>query len=399
MRAERPVLLHHGVEMYEPDDPETRYAEDGRTQIRTLSRARQDRPAAQDWVHCLRVVEGEAAGRRLRVAEQPIDIGRRAPCTLVLPDPEVSGVHCSVRVPLGQTMLEVVDRQSTNGCFVDGRPVLQSARLRVGGLLQLGHHVLVHEHLPRAELEAAEAREADLARAAHYVKALLPPPMVQGPVRTDWFYQPSAQVGGDAFGHLVLDANHIAGYVIDVAGHGAGAALHTVAVMNTLRQRALPDTDFADPAHVLSRLNEAFAMDTHDGLCFTMWYGVYDIARRRLRYSAGGHHAACLAVPGEAALRQLHTPGLVVGALEGAPYRNAETEVPPESRLYLFSDGLFELVDTRGRQWTYADVLPFIAGSAPGEGEAARLAGQVRHAAGARTLDDDCSVVVVTFSS
>jgi hypothetical protein len=56
-------------------------------------------------------------------------------------------------------------------------------------------------------------------------------------------------------------------------------------------------------------------------------------------------------------------------------------------------------VDTRGRQWTYADVLPFIAGSAPGEGEAARLAGQVRHAAGARTLDDDCSVVVVTFSS
>jgi serine phosphatase RsbU (regulator of sigma subunit) len=170
-------------------------------------------------------------------------------------------------------------------------------------------------------------------------------------------------------------------------------------VMNTLRQRALPDTDFTDPAHVLSRLNAAFLMDEHDGLCFTMWYGVYDVRQRRLRFASGGHHAACLSVPGEPTLRQLHTPGLVVGALDGAAYRNADTEVPPDSRLYLFSDGLFELVDDRGRQWVYRDVLPFIAESAPGPGEAARLATRVRDAAGARTLDDDCSVVIVTFAS
>jgi serine phosphatase RsbU (regulator of sigma subunit) len=169
--------------------------------------------------------------------------------------------------------------------------------------------------------------------------------------------------------------------------------------MNTLRQRALPDTDFTDPAHVLSRLNAAFAMEAHDGLCFTMWYGVYDTGLRRLRYAAGGHHAACLVVPGEAELRQLHTPGLVVGAVADLPYRNAEVDVPPDSRLFLFSDGLFELVDAQGRQWGYRDVLPFIAASRAGPGEAERLATRVREAAGARTLDDDCSVVVVTFPS
>lgn len=381
------------------DEGDTLFGADGRTQIRTLSRPRGEASAAAEWLHSLRVVEGEASGRRLRVGASALTVGRRSPCELVLNDPEVSGRHCTVRVPLGQMTLEVVDLGSTNGTYVDGRPVVDAARVRVGGRLQLGSHVLVHECLPPAEMLAVEAAEADLARAAHYVQALLPPPIEAGPVRTDWFYRPSARVGGDAFGYVQLDGRNIAGYVVDVTGHGTGAALHTVTVMNTLRRRALPETDFLDPAEVLGSLNRAFDMEQHDGLCFTMWYGVYDAVDRRLRYASAGHHAACLRVPGESGVRPLRTPGLAVGAVPEATYRNAEVEVAPGSRLYIFSDGLFELVDRDGRQWGFGDLLPFIADSPSGPGEAERLVSAVRDTAGTRTFDDDCSLVIVTFLS
>jgi hypothetical protein len=47
----------------------------------------------------------------------------------------------------------------------------------------------------------------DLDRASQYVRALLPAPLVTGPVRTDWLLQPSAHLGGDAFGYEWLSAD------------------------------------------------------------------------------------------------------------------------------------------------------------------------------------------------
>ena len=70
--------------------------------------------------------------------------------------------------------------------------------------------------------------------------------------------------------------------------------MHSVTVMNVLRQRALPGVDFANPSEVLASLNTRFQMEHHNGLYFTMWYGVYRIDHRTLTYSSAGHHAAYL---------------------------------------------------------------------------------------------------------
>ena len=51
--------------------------------------------------------------------------------------------------------------------------------------------------------------------------------------------------------------------------------MHSVSVLNVLRQRALPVVDFTNPAEVLASLNSRFPTDEHNGLYFTMWYGVY----------------------------------------------------------------------------------------------------------------------------
>ena len=71
--------------------------------------------------------------------------------------------------------------------------------------------------------------------------------------------------------------------------------MHSVTVLNVLRQRALPNVDFRNPSEVLANLNDMFQMDSHNGLLFTMWYGVYRTDDRVLTYGSAGHHPAYLA--------------------------------------------------------------------------------------------------------
>jgi len=132
----------------------------------------------------------------------------------------------------------------------------------------------------------------ELAEAAQYVKTILPQPITEGVIRTDWRFVPSTSLGGDAFGYHWLDENHFAIYLIDVSGHGVGAALLSVSVMNVLRSQSLPNTDFKDPEQVLEPLNVAFPGEENNDMFFTIWYGVYKKGTRKLIYASGGHPPA-----------------------------------------------------------------------------------------------------------
>ena len=47
-----------------------------------------------------------------------------------------------------------------------------------------------------------------LASAAEYVVSLLPQPVKEGDILTDWRYVPSAELGGDSFGYHWIDEEH-----------------------------------------------------------------------------------------------------------------------------------------------------------------------------------------------
>ena len=68
---------------------------------------------------------------------------------------------------------------------------------------------------------------AELAEAADYVISLLPDPL-DGEVTTEWKFIPSTQLGGDSFGYHWLDDDNLAMYLLDVCGHGVGAALLSI---------------------------------------------------------------------------------------------------------------------------------------------------------------------------
>lgn len=354
-------------------------------------------PAFQDArVHYLEVVDGVDVGRHHIVPETGAVLGRVPPAQIVLPDSEVSRAHCRLSI-VGEDLL-VTDLGSTNGTFIDDMRILGAAKAPPGALLRVGRQTLKHESRSSREMALSEELDRDLEKANAYVQALLPPPSREGPVRCDWVYQPSARLGGDAFGYSELSEGVYIGYIVDVAGHGAGAAMHAVSILNVLSRRALPGADMREPSQVLSALNEMFGMDSSAGLCFTIWYGVYDARQRRLAYASAGHHPGYLRLPG-GQLKALGTRNPVIGVIDKKVFMAAETTAPAGSVLYLFSDGAFEIVTKEGAQWDLANFLPLLERQPEGDHtESQRLLREVQAIARPGGFDDDVSMLVMTFA-
>jgi phosphoserine phosphatase RsbU/P len=243
-----------------------------------------------------------------------------------------------------------------------------------------------------------EALERELASAANYVTSLIPPPITEGPVQTDWVYAPSIQLGGDSLGYHWIDDSHFAFYLLDVSGHGVGPALLSVSALNTIRAQCLPKTDLLHPDQVLSALNARFRADEQYDLYFTIWYGVFSREDRILRYANGGHPPAVMFDLSHRA-RDLDAQGLPIGFFAGAKYFQEAVQVPPGSRVYLFSDGCYEIPGPSGQVGSREEMLEYLSDSSLDC--VSGLDDLYQHsvkAQGGDHLDDDFSIVCVTFS-
>ena len=346
--------------------------------------------------HYLVVLEGTAAGKRLEITAEPITIGRGAQQTLVCNDRDISRLHVRVSLVNGAAVAE--DMQSTNGTFIDEERITGAVTLKEGARIRLGGQVMKYERRSRADVKKALELERDLRKASDYVLSLLPPPIADGPVGAQWCFVPSAQLGGDAFGYYWLDPGTFVFYLVDVSGHGAGSAMHSVSVLNVLRQRALPFVDFTNPSEVLASLNSRFTTSDHNGLYFTMWYGVYRTEGRVLTYGTAGHGPAVLVPSDKHETQSVGMSALMIGMLPDQTYESQQTTVPPGSTLFLFSDGVYEIVTKTEERWDLENFLPLLMEPAvPGTTEPDRVYQAVKQAAKSGPLDDDFSLVALTF--
>lgn len=251
-----------------------------------------------------------------------------------------------------------------------------------------------------AALAASEHRLAqELGEAATYVRSLLPQPMA-GVISADWRFLPSVQLGGDSLGYHWLDQRHLAIFVLDVSGHGVKSALLSVTAMNALRTQALLDTDFFEPATVLTALNEAFQMEEYNDLYFTIWYGVFDTATRRLKYANAGHPPALLVAPGQdPAVARLGDPGFTIGMLPGVPFEGNEAAIPSGANLVIFSDGLYEVTQPDGELWSYDELARRVGAHDPGRGLVPLdwFVDTITSVRGSQEFEDDVTVLELRF--
>lgn len=211
---------------------------------------------------------------------------------------------------------------------------------------------------------AKKQLQAELNEAADYIKAMLPSAIEGEGVAINWQFLPCSSLGGDSFGYHWISPNHLALYVIDVAGHGVGAALLSASVTNAIRSQSLPETDFLSPSQVLGALNKTFPSEAHNNMFFTIWYGVYHKVDGSLTYSSGGHPPALMLLAiqkDEIEVKELATKNMIIGVLPGYHYTEETIKIERPTRLCIYSDGVYEITTKENKEWEFDEFKAYIA--------------------------------------
>ncbi len=242
--------------------------------------------------------------------------------------------------------------------------------------------------------------QTELNQAAEYVRSLLPRPLCRT-VTTEAVFIPSLQLGGDAFDYYWLDADHLAVYLLDVAGHGVRAALLSVSVLNVLRSQSLPNTNFSQPSAVLAALNRVFQMSETGDDYFTIWYGVYNRAKRQMVYACAGHPPAILFSESSTttSVKQLGSLSIPIGMINEADFDQDFCEIHPGSTLYLFSDGVYEIHRPNGTIWglnAFMDLL--IDYKSSNSGNLDKVLNYIQGLNPNKILDDDFSLLQINLN-
>ncbi|HEY9623467.1 MAG TPA: SpoIIE family protein phosphatase, partial [Crinalium sp.] len=242
--------------------------------------------------------------------------------------------------------------------------------------------------------------ETELAEASAYMRSLLPSP-ITGKISIESRFIPSRQLGGDCFDYFWLDPDYLVIYLLDVSGHGLGAALPSITLFNLLRSQSLPDVNFYRPHDVLRALNETFQMDSQNDKYFTIWYGVYNQVKRQLTYATGGHPPAILISPIADTLphiKPLKTPGLPVGMLPEAAYKSDRYGIPPNSTLYIFSDGIYDFnQDIQPNSKWGLDAFVNVLAHADHKASPDAILQKIQQLNHLGTFEDDLSLLKVSF--
>jgi sigma-B regulation protein RsbU (phosphoserine phosphatase) len=239
--------------------------------------------------------------------------------------------------------------------------------------------------------------QAELNQAADYVRSLLPRRLTKG-VTIEKKFVPSLQLGGDAFDYRWLDEEHLVVYLLDVAGHGVKSALLSVSVLNVLRSQSLPNTNFYQPSAVLTALNQVFQMGETGDDYFTIWYGVYHKTKRQLIYACAGHPPAILLSETSTApsVKQMGVPGIPIGMLPEADFEDNFCEIPKDSTLYIFSDGVYEIHQPDGKLWGLNNFVDFLTDYQKNHtNNLDEVLHHIQNLNGNKALDDDFSLLQV----
>jgi sigma-B regulation protein RsbU (phosphoserine phosphatase) len=221
---------------------------------------------------------------------------------------------------------------------------------------RISHHEgmitdVTERKLAEDKSKAALAKELQVAREVQM--HLLPTefPVMQG-LEADALVQSSLVLGGDYFDIIKVDRNHIGFAIADVSGKGTPAALMMSACRSSLRILARGELS---PVKTLAKLNESLQDDMPPQMFITLFYGVYNIKTRELRYSRCGHEPPMIIRAGDIQPKFLSEGGFALGMVDSDLFSDGigEGRVTLErgDLLVLYTDGINEASSTTGEEF------------------------------------------------
>ena len=151
--------------------------------------------------------------------------------------------------------------------------------------------------------------------------------------------KPAKEVGGDFYDFFLIDQDHLGLVIADVSGKGIPAALFMMMVKIMVQNCVLAGLG---PKQALEQVNQLISEKNKESMFVTVWLGVLDIPSGKLIAVNAGHEYPILKKPGGCYELYKDRHGMAVGMMEGIRYREYELQLEPESRIFVYSDGLAE---------------------------------------------------------
>ena len=159
---------------------------------------------------------------------------------------------------------------------------------------------------------------------------------------------PARGVSGDYYDIIPLREGKIAMVICDVAGKGVPASLVMVMIRTIIHLIAASSRS---TAQIVSWINKGIAGNIDIDRFATLSFFIFNPATGELQYSNAAHHPAMIYRAATRSIEQLDTEGLPIGIEREARYSQQETKLANGDIVMMYTDGIIEAMDPRGRQY------------------------------------------------
>ncbi len=165
-------------------------------------------------------------------------------------------------------------------------------------------------------------------------------------------YTPSEKIGGDVFDIIQISDSKYVVYVGDISGHGVQAALIMTAVKSTINMLVNIEKNNLRPHYIINKLNEILSKDFFQNNYLTIIFCLFDLKNNSIRCLNAGHPAIIEYNIITSATKIIDIGSSIpVGWMASYQYKEDEEtniELSPDSIYFLYTDGLFECLDSEG---------------------------------------------------
>jgi sigma-B regulation protein RsbU (phosphoserine phosphatase) len=316
----------------------------------------------------------------------------------IIPDVHVDQRYINARDSTRSEMVApLVSRGRVIGAFnLESDRLAAYSREDLKRLSAFADSAAVAIEVARLHEEAVRARrfEEDLAIARQIQLTFLPQ---QAPQLTGYdlagLNVPSQEVGGDFYDFVDVAPGQLGLAIGDVAGKGVPAGL----IMASFRASLLAEVrNNYSISTILSKVNRLLIESTHPGRFVTAFYGVLDLAERRLTYSSAGHFPA-IVVHEDGKIVELSEGGTVLGAFPDLKFPEDHLTLKPGDMVLLYTDGVSEARNKAGEEFGTGRLidLAVTARSRPAAKIVAAVEKAVRSFSKRKVPEDDLTLIVL----
>jgi serine phosphatase RsbU (regulator of sigma subunit) len=249
-----------------------------------------------------------------------------------------------------QMFAPMVDRGAVLGIIhVSGdenRP-FTSADLELLNGMAVTSAMMLQKTLMHAESLQRDRLKYDLELAAKIQKSFLPREVisVEG-VELVAEYRAAYAIGGDFYDVFWVGEDRLAVFIGDISGKGISAALLMARISSELRVAALAHVE---PVAVMQAMNEVILASDQPELFFTAIYFTYDVKTGDVVLANAGHPTPYLCQSNGIVRPIAEGASSAIGILDDPGFTATTFQLAPGDSLVLYTDGIVEAADNRGK--------------------------------------------------